>query len=55
MESRDQYVGERIDSLKSYLKELMDDYQDTVQSIGVEILILKKVVAQCLSTMLGVC
>ena len=55
MESRDQYAGERIDGLKSYLKALMDDYQDAIQSMGVEISILKKIVAQCPSTMLGVC
>ena len=50
VESSDQYVGERIDGLKSDLQSLMDDYQNAVQSMGVEIAILKKAMAQCPST-----
>ena len=46
MESSDQYVGERIDGLKSDLQSLMADYHNAVQSMGVEISILKKAVAQ---------
>ena len=50
MESSDQYVGERINGLKFDLQSLMVDYQNAVQSMGAKITILKKVVAQCPST-----
>ena len=45
-----QYAGERINGLKFDLQSLMADYQNAVQSMGAEITILKKVVAQCPST-----
>ena len=54
MESSDQYAGERIDGLKFDLQSLMADYQNAVQSMELEIVILKKVMAQCPFTMLDV-
>ena len=53
MEASDKYAGERIDALKSDLHALMAEYQDAVQSMGAEISILKKAVAQSPSTMSG--
>ena len=53
MESSDKYAGERIDALKIDLQSLMAEYQDAMQSMGAEISILKKVVAQSPSTMSG--
>ena len=46
MEASDKYAGERIDALKTDLQALMAEYQDAVQSMGVEISILKKAVDQ---------
>ena len=53
MEAGDKYAGERIDALKTSLQALMAEYQDAVQSMGAEISILKKVVAQSPSTVSG--
>ena len=53
MEANDIYVGERIDALKTDLQALMAEYQDAMQSMGAEISILKKVVAQSPSTVSG--
>ena len=53
MEASDKYAGERIDALKSDLHALMAEYQDAVQSMGAEISILKKAVAQSPSTVSG--
>ena len=47
MEASNKYAGERIDGIKSDLQALMAEYQDAVKSMGAEISILKKVVAQC--------
>ena len=53
MEASDKYSGERINALKTDLHALMAEYQDAVQSMGAEISILKKVVAQSPPTMSG--
>ena len=53
MEASDKYAGEQIDALKTDLQALMAEYQDAVQSMGAEISILKKAVAQSPSTVLG--
>ena len=53
MEASDKYAGERIDTLKTDLQALMAEYQDAVQSMGAEISILKKAVAQSPSTVSG--
>ena len=53
MEASDKYARERIDALKTDLQGLMAEYQDAVQSMGAEISILKKAVAQSPSTVSG--
>ena len=53
METNDKYAGEQIDTLKTDLQALMVEYQDAVQSMAVEISILKKAVAQSPSTVSG--
>ena len=53
MEASDKYAGEQIDALKTDLQALMAEYQDVVQSMGAEISILKKAVAQSPFTVSG--
>ena len=53
MEASDKYARERIDALKNDLQALMAEYQDAVQSMGAEISIQKKVMAQSPSTVSG--
>ena len=53
MEASDKYAGERIDALKTNLQALTAEYQGAVLSMGAEISILKKVVAQSPPTVSG--